>query len=213
MTEKMQIMLNILNSTELEELLGPPPVLSTENVKAYDEILARIVQSFMPVDFMEQMLIKQLADCMWDIERYVRHKSLSIECKHRELRERQARHAKTLAQRKDAQKNKLAVPEPATALGRMSELEITIDDSVKDVDAILEKPATALDHARALEASIVYHLQLDHAYCTAIARRDDTLEQIERYHRSNRRSDRCIDEILFEEVAEPTLVPSKEGNQ
>jgi hypothetical protein len=137
---------------------------------------------------MEQMLIKQLADCIWDIERYVRHKSLSIECKYRELRELQARRAKTLAQRKDAQKNKLAVPEPATALGRMSELEITIDDSVENVDAILEKPAAELDHARALEASIVYHLQLDHAYCTAIARRDDTLEQIERYHRSNRRS-------------------------
>jgi ferredoxin-NADP reductase len=30
-------------------------------------------------------------DCIRDIERYVRHKSLSIECKHRELRELQAR--------------------------------------------------------------------------------------------------------------------------
>src|SRR5437868_3242757 len=100
--------------TELSDLFGPPPVLSTENAKAYDEILARLMQCFAPQDFMEQSLIKQLADWTWEMMRYTRHKTLSIERKFRQRLEFIAKRAKDTAQNRDAQGNKLALREPST---------------------------------------------------------------------------------------------------
>jgi hypothetical protein len=57
MTQELQNKANILNSAELKELLGPSPVLSSENAKAYDEMLTRLMECFGPRDFMEQLLI------------------------------------------------------------------------------------------------------------------------------------------------------------
>ena len=116
-----------------------------------------------------------------------------------------------------------SAPYPATELGRMHELEDTIENTVNDVDAILERPMAELDHARALEKSIEYYLQLDQLFNTAVARRDDALEQLERYRRgSGKRLRKASDEIIdaeFNDVAQeskdlaPPLVPSSEGSQ
>jgi uncharacterized protein YicC (UPF0701 family) len=217
MTQEIQNKANIVNSAELKELLGPPPVLSSENAKAYDEIAARLMECFGPRDFMEQLLIKQLVDDTWDSMRYARHKSLGIERKARQLREFQAKRAKALAQMRRSG----SAPYPATELGRMYELEDTVENTVNDVDAILDRPTAELDHARALEKSIVYHLQLDQLLNTAVARRDDALEQLERYRRgSGKRLRKTSEEIIDAEynvVAQskdlaPPLVPSSEGS-
>jgi hypothetical protein len=224
MTQELMTRANIINSAELRELLGPPPVLSSENVKAYDEMLARFLECLEPRDFMEQMLIKQLADCTWDIKRYTRHKTLAVDRKFRQLRENQAKRAKILAQMKAAKSGKAGNDGyPAGELGRMEELEDTVDNTANDVDAILERPAVELDHARALEAGIVYHLQLDQSLNTAVARRDDALEQLERYRRGlGKRRRKAAEEIIdaeFNDVAQeskdpaPPLVPSSEGSQ
>jgi hypothetical protein len=142
---------------------------------------------------MEQLLIKQLIDDTWEAMRYARHKSLAIERRARQLREFQAKRAKALAQTKPEGSQ----PYPANELGRMHELEDKIEDTVNDVDAILDKPMAELDHARALETSVIYHLQLDQLLNTAIARRDDALEQLDRYRRgSGKRLRKASDEII-----------------
>jgi hypothetical protein len=223
MSKELQTAANLLSSTEIKELLGPAPVLSSENEKSYKEILDRLMECLAPRDFMEQLLIKQLSDCTWEMARYVRHKTLSIERNYRLFREFQAKRTKALAQMKDARAHKLAIDEPATALGRMRELEDIVDETLSDIDAILEKPAKELDHARALEKSMHYHLQLDQAYNTAVARRNDTLEQLDRYRRgSMKRLRKASDDIIdaeFNDVAAKandipvTLVPSQEDGQ
>jgi hypothetical protein len=121
MTQELMNRANIINSAELQELLGPPPVLSSENMKAYDEIAARLMQCFKPRDFMEQLLIKQLADNNWELMRYTRHKAMSIERKARVFREFQAKRTKALAERKEKPASKLAGSdrEPATELGTL----------------------------------------------------------------------------------------------
>ena len=81
MTQELQSKANIINSAELKELLGPPPILSSEDGKAYDEIAARLMECIEPRDFMEQLLIKQFVDSTWDTMRYARHKTLGIERK------------------------------------------------------------------------------------------------------------------------------------
>ena len=146
-------------------------------------------------------------------------RALAIERRARQLREFQAKRAKALAQMKPEGSQ----PYPANELGRMDELEDKIEDTVNDVDAILDKPMAELDHARALEKGVVYHLQLDQLLNTAIARRDDALEQLDRYRRgSGKRLRKASDEIIdaeFNDVAQeskdlaPPLVPSSEGGQ
>jgi hypothetical protein len=84
---------SILNSSELKELLGPPPVLSSEDPKGYDEMMARLMECLWPNDFLEKLLIKQIVDSSWEIVRYTRHKTLGIERRARQIREAQAKQA------------------------------------------------------------------------------------------------------------------------
>jgi hypothetical protein len=224
-THELQNRSSSIKLAELGELLGPPPVLSTENAKAYDEVLARLMQCLAPRDFMEQILIKQLTDCTWEMMRYTRHKTLAIEHKVRQRLEFQAQRAKAAAQNRDAQARGLAESdhEPATELGRMSKLEDMVENVVHDVDAILLKPPVELDHVRALEAAIAYHGKLDQLLNAAVARRNDVLEQFERYrHGWGKRLRKASDEIIDaefndaepepKEVAAP-LAPSIEGSK
>jgi hypothetical protein len=204
---------NVVNLAELRELLGPPPILSTENAKAYDEIVARLMQCFAPADFMEQLLIAQLTDCTWEIMRYTRHKPWAIERKFRQHREFQAKRARAAAQIRDLQVRGLAQSgrQPATELGRMLELEEVVDSVVDDTDEILNRPPVELDHARAFEADIVYQEQLDRLLNTAIRRRNDVLEQLERYRdglgrRLRKASDEIIDAEFNEAVPESKQV-------
>ena len=73
---------------ELKKLFGPPPVLSSEDPKAYYAMWARILESLKPRDFIEQMLSKDLADATWEMKRYSRHKALVIERQCRAQQER-----------------------------------------------------------------------------------------------------------------------------
>ena len=204
----------ILDSEELKELLGAPPVLSSENAAGYDQLLGRLMESMKPKDLMEQLLIKEVVDSQWEMARYVRHKTLSIERQHRDFYESKAKKAKELAQLKHAQANKLVKEEPPTALGRMRELEAIVDETISDVDMILKLPAKELDHARALEKGLQYQLQLDQLYNAAFYRRDQSLEQLEKYRsRSKRRSKEIVDAEFINLEPSTTgasLVPSQD---
>ena len=68
-------------------MFGPPPVLSSEDSKAYYAMWARILESIKASDFIEQMLAKDLADATWEMKRYSRHKALVIERKYLEQQE------------------------------------------------------------------------------------------------------------------------------
>src|SRR5262249_42623145 len=76
---KVQTVAPADNFTKLKELFGPPPVLSSEDHKAYDAMWTRILESFEARDFIEGMLGKDLTDATWEMKRYSRHKALVIE--------------------------------------------------------------------------------------------------------------------------------------
>jgi hypothetical protein len=171
------------NFAKLREWFGPPPVLSTENQKAYDDLTMQLLQAFRPTDFIELMYIRQRADSTWEIVRYTRHKTLAIDRKFRARLEFQAKRERARAKLKEAKAGELGEKnrEPATQLDRMIELEDTFDCSVGDVDAILQKAADEHDHARPLEGSIDYYERVDKLLASATARRDSDLEQLEQY--------------------------------
>ena len=64
---------------ELNNLFGPPPVLSSENTANYLEVRRRVNHVLRAQDFMELFLIRQLANEMWKIARYTRHQTAGIE--------------------------------------------------------------------------------------------------------------------------------------
>lgn len=162
---------------------GPPPVLSTENEKAYDDLTMQLLQIFRPRDFIELMYIRELADSTWEISRYTRHKTVAIDRKFRTRLEFQAKRDRARAPLKEDKARELAERngEPATQLDRLAEVQEMLDCSVEDVDAILEKVAEEVDHARALEGTIDYYERLDKLIAAARTRRDSALEQFEEY--------------------------------
>jgi hypothetical protein len=56
----------VKNFAAMRELFGSPPVLSTENQKAYDDLTMQLLQDFRPHSFIEMMYIRQLADHLGD---------------------------------------------------------------------------------------------------------------------------------------------------
>jgi len=54
---------SLASPDELRDLLGPPPVLSSEDDLAHNEMVARLAQALAPRDFVEQLLVRELADC------------------------------------------------------------------------------------------------------------------------------------------------------
>jgi len=81
---------------EIKEVWGPPPVLSSEDAKAYDRILLNLVQCIVPANFIEQMLIKEAADSTWEQVRYTRHKPLVMERRFRNQRKVEAQRQKRM---------------------------------------------------------------------------------------------------------------------
>jgi hypothetical protein len=165
------------NVAGLLQLFGPPPVLSSESIQAYEEAMTLLLGSFLPQDFMEQLLIKEVGDSTWEAARYARHKTLQMERRFRARLAHQAQRRQVAAERKMS-----PAETPAEQNGKPpTDPEDVLAGLVEQIDGIVVRPATELEHARALEVGIVYHQHLDKAHLTALARRDKALEQLERY--------------------------------
>jgi hypothetical protein len=154
---------SLLILAEIKALCGPPPVLSTENVGAYDTIMVRIIESLGPQDFMERLDVKHLTDTTWEIIRYTRQTPLLIERKYRQHLERRVQRIKAAAQDKPAQS--------ADAMRA----------ALKEIEAMMLQSPTELDHADALESGIEYAERIDKLRNAAIARRDHILQQYFEY--------------------------------
>jgi hypothetical protein len=149
-------------ATELRELLGAPPVLSTEDSRSYQEIMDRLMACLAPGDFMEQMLIRDLADCTWEMARYTRHKRVLLEGGLREARESDAQGARA--------------EKPGDQAGERGGSTEGSADGPDDLALKLD-----LDCARALEADIDYCERIEKLHLAMFAKRNDLLEEIERY--------------------------------
>jgi hypothetical protein len=184
---------------ELRRVFGPPPILSTERAQAFDDLLDGLAKSLRPADFMEKILVWELTVCTWDIIRYSRYKSLLVERQYQQHRDMKVKRIKQAAARKEA----LEANKPANAFERLCELQDAMGASVDDVDAILARAAEEVDHARALEAAMVQYAQLDALLSVAYRRRNDIIDQLERYRDGlGRHSRKVSDTIIDGECAE-----------
>src|SRR5262245_13463081 len=183
---------------ELKKLFTPP-VLTSEDLKAYYTIMTRFLEWLQPRDFVEQIFVKDLTDSTWEIMRYSNHKTLVIEREHerhleieakrrQKEKKRKADIAEAVRAKAAERETKEAKPDeqagaPTSQYERWVEHEEVIDGHISDVDEILTSPADELDHAKALQSGIDYFQQLDRLTSVQVARRNDVIEQIEFYRR------------------------------
>jgi hypothetical protein len=204
---------------ELQQLFGPPPVLRSESAQCYDEIMTRLMEGFAPRNFILQIYIKELADCTWEMARYTRYKTLTMEARFQQRLEFQAQRQKAAAESKDT----LAKGPAGQAREAATTPDDVLDGLVKEIDDMLLKPAAEIAHVHALEVVLVKLERINKLLNAARVRRNNILEQIEAYKAGlGQRLRRISDKIIAtgsaavaaqpKQVAEP-LVPPREQQQ
>jgi hypothetical protein len=206
-------------------LFGPPPVLSTEDQKQFEGILDKVIMCLTPQDMVELIYIRQFVQASWIIDRFTRHGTVSIERWYRQSLQYQAQRMKIQKTRKEAQaQNKADQSGQAPRdIAHLVALEENIIESASDIDEILLRKATELEHNRALEKGILLQEQIERLITSATTRRNGALGQLELYRIGlgqlvRESTSEIIDGECHEvsrqpqESVVPPLVPSKEEN-
>jgi hypothetical protein len=211
MSKELRVNSTVTDLAEFAKLFGPPPVLSTESVEAYETTISGFMRSLVPRDFVEQTLIRQIVDATWDIQRYQRHKSISIERKHREHIASEQRRKIALAERKSKiGRVQAEAAEVSSDIERLDLLEGIFDTSASDVGKIVNCRPEDLEYARAMEAGIDYQERLDRLLNAAYARKREALEQLEFYRTCLGRNIQDVSSEVIEGEFKEASVPSDE---
>ena len=87
-------------------LLGPPPILSSEDRKDFEEIFRLVAQCVGPRNMVEVIYLWHFVCASWLVKRYGRHAAVSIERQAQETLKFHAERAKLRQQRKLDRENK-----------------------------------------------------------------------------------------------------------
>jgi len=222
MKNRLPMKLTKTEVAEFSAVLGSAPVLTSESDRDYNEIWENLIVTFAPRDFMELLLIRQVQNETWKSLRYTRHQTLGIDRRFRESLELQTRAQKEQAARRGALAKELAqqTGRSETELAKVLYLRGIVMSSVDDVDAILDREPTEIEHNKALEAGIVFQEQLDRLINSSLKRRNEAIEQLDFYRAGfGQRWREISDQILDAEATEiekaeqimaPTLTPRDE---
>lgn len=225
MKNRLPMKLTKTEVAEFSAVLGSAPVLTSESDRDYNEIWENLIVTFAPRDFMELLLIRQVQNETWKILRYTRHQTLGIDRRFRESLELQTRAQKEQAARRGALAKELAqqTGRSETELAQVLYLRGIVMSSVDDVDAILDREPTEIEHNKALEAGIVFQEQLDRLINSSLKRRNEAIEQLDFYQAGfGQRWREISDQILDAEATEieeakqimaPTLTPRDEPSE
>jgi hypothetical protein len=183
MNDALPIRLTESQLAKFTAILGSAPVLSTENAEHYNQIWDHLLKCFLPCDFMEFFLIRQVQEAIWVILRYSRHRTVAIDRRFRESLEFQLKRKQMQKARREALANEIAEKSgrPVSELRRLIDLEVTAVAAVQEADEILERAPSEIDHNRALEAGIKFQTQLDQLINTAHERHESAMRQLELY--------------------------------
>jgi hypothetical protein len=65
-------------SKALARLFGAPPILPSEDPKAYQEMFSRVATAIGPRDFIEEIWVDDLTDATWNLFRWRRIKAARL---------------------------------------------------------------------------------------------------------------------------------------
>jgi hypothetical protein len=181
-------------------LFGPPPVLSSENIDHYNEMCGRMTACLDPEDFLELAEVRIVVDSTWEAQRYSRHRTLSVERRLRQSLEFQQERARAIKKRREQEIRNLAekLGRPPSDFARWVEIETEFESVLIETEEVFDRIPTELQQARALEAAIEYHEQLELLINGALHRRENALVLLDIYRsglgqRLRRESDQIIE--------------------
>jgi hypothetical protein len=238
MTKSLKPISPAKSLAKLKLLFGPPPVLGSEDPKAYDAMMAEILAAIKPRDFIGEMLVKNLTDAIWEAKRYLRLKTLGIERQYREQQEmdeepedvelsnestsdgEQTETADQPAEAGEELEHADGTKEPGaptTQFERMLDLEAVVDTVLPDCREIIAGPKEELKYAAAFHSNLTGHERVDRLYAIAMARIEDVLKQLDLYEqglgsRLRRVADDIIDCEFRETTEDPVSVPGPDGD-
>ena len=154
---------------------------------------------FAPADILEWHLVNRLIEEAWFIKRYTRHQTVAVERWYQQSLEFQAQRVKAQRARKETLANSLAerMTQRPPEVADLLHLEGKVLDSPAELDEILLRTPTELQHNRALEKSMLFQEQLDKLIASATKRFNDALELFEHYREGlGQRLRRVAEEVL-----------------
>ena len=211
---------SVVDIETFNSMLGPPPVWSTENAESYYKMLNQMLACLGARDFLEQLLIRDVAVITWEIVRLVRQKVLAVERKFRQHLELQAQKAKAEKERREILARSFVEKgtKPRSVAEQAVGLVEFVEQTTEEVAAILRRTPEEIDLARALEAGFDYYERLDRRIDDLMDRRKELLEQLGWYRSDlGQAAQRVSDQIIDAEFSEakpadlataPPLAPS-----
>jgi hypothetical protein len=209
---------------ELDALFGPPAVLSSENAEHYREMRSQMTDCLLPSDFLELRLVREVVDATWEMQRYVRHRTLSVERRFHQSQEFQEKRAEDRKKRREQEVQRLAqkLGVPPDDFYQLCQLNSELEGILVDTREIFDRIPTELEHARALETAIGYHEQLERLINGALARRNSALELLDQLRsglsqRLRKESDQIIDAAYkvvdepVQQIEAPSITPNDAG--
>ncbi len=210
------------------ELLGPPPLLSTEDANLYNALVARLAQSVQPRDLITWMLIKDLADHYVEMARYRRIKAGLLERPYqRKVAALVSRLETTLRDqpdelRKAAEKEKAELDKSNRTADEIEKLKADIDRKLaRDIrrsraecqdhlECLKTARATEVDVAESFENWIKQHEQIDVLLQAAEQKFSTALKELEHHvHGLGRFLREEMDKVIEGEVIEPERESNK----
>ena len=181
--------------TELDELLGPPPLLPNESLVDYEGLKARLLAKIVPQDVLEEIWLRDILDLQWEVLRMRRLKA-------RLLANSSPSGLESLLHRRV---NYSDVGKFVDAWGRGNK------EDIKEIELLLKSRGLGLDDVDA--HSFLKRLEplesIDRMISQAEARRNNALREIERAREAAARRLRAA---LSDEDGSLMNVASTEGS-
>jgi len=165
-------------------LLGPPPVLSTEDTETFEVFFFEFAKCFKVRDMLMLMLVWEYTANSWFIRRYARHSALAVDGWFETTRKNSQLAAKSERRRLEIElERKIQYHRTfGNVAAEVSALQEQITMKVEEI-AKLEVPqqATERDHNDALQRRVDFVSWLDERISNATRRRKEGYDLIEQY--------------------------------
>jgi hypothetical protein len=186
-------------------LFGPPPVLSTEDPKAFEELFLNLVRCHRPRDFLSSMLVWEIAVDTWNVRRCTLHGTITID---RSLRARIEAEVKGERLMKAENEKALRVKaerfsQSPRDIAELAALQEMVDNRAARIDEILDRQPNDIDINIAFRGSVKFLHDLDQLHNSADRRRFGKYVLLEKHSaildRSAQETDKIVD-AEFQEV-------------
>jgi hypothetical protein len=194
-------------------MFGSPPVLSTEDPKAFEQLFLNLVRCHKPPDFQSLLLVWEIAVDTWNVRRCTLHGTITID---RSLRARTENEVKAERQMKAQYEKALRdkaerFAQSPRAVAELAELQEMVDNRAARIDAILDRQPNDIDINIAFRSSVEFLQDLDQLHNSADRRRYGKYVLLEKHSalldRWAQEADKVVDAEFQEVEAETTGLP------